>query len=125
MYKTLYIWHTFFSSYLIVHFNSFGQVDDILGEESDNESEEKEKGKDEKMETEEEDEKPHTSSQKDPSDHTRTQGGVAEEAAQTSTSADVCVSGSVPRYYTSMASKKKMTFTKSAHVFRYGMLLNL
>lgn len=75
----------------------------MLGEESDNESEEKRK--DEKMEAEE-DEKPHTSSQKGPSYHTRTLGGVVEEAAQTSTSADVCLSGSVPRYYTSMASKK-------------------
>ncbi|XP_057210634.1 RNA polymerase II subunit A C-terminal domain phosphatase isoform X1 [Triplophysa rosa] len=70
------------------------EVDDMLGEESDNESEEK--GKDEKMEAEE-DEKPHTSSQKGLSYHTRTLGSVVEEAAQTSTSADVCVSGSVPR----------------------------
>lgn len=83
-------------------FNSFGQVDDILGEESDNESEGK--GKDEKMEAEEEDEKPQTSSQKGPSDQMRTLGDVVEEAAQTSTGAEVCVSESVPRYYTSMSS---------------------
>lgn len=68
------------------------EVDDILGEESDNESEEK--GKDEKMEEEE----PHTSSQRGPSsDNTRTLGVVVEEAAQKSTSAEVRVSESAPR----------------------------
>uniref|UniRef100_A0A672N991 RNA polymerase II subunit A C-terminal domain phosphatase n=1 Tax=Sinocyclocheilus grahami TaxID=75366 RepID=A0A672N991_SINGR len=78
--------------------NSFGQVDDILGEESDNESEGK--GKEERMEVEEEEEeeRPHISKQKAPaSDYVPPLATVVEEAAQTSTREEVCVTGNVPR----------------------------
>ncbi len=74
-------------------------MDDILGEESDNESEGK--GKEERMEVEEEDEEeqPHTSKQKPPgSDHVPPLAAVVEEATQTSTREEVCVAGNAPRY---------------------------
>ncbi|KAF4100151.1 RNA polymerase II subunit A C-terminal domain phosphatase isoform X2 [Onychostoma macrolepis] len=74
------------------------EVDDILGEESDNESEGK--GKEERMEVVEEDEEeqPHTSKQKSPaSDHVPPPAAVVDEAAQTSTREEVCVAGNVPR----------------------------
>lgn len=82
--------------------SSFGQVDDILGEESDNESDGK--GKEERMEAEEEEERPHTSKQKaTASDHVPPLAAVVEETAQTSTSEDVCVTGNMYRYYSSSA----------------------
>lgn len=84
---------------LIVRWTLLGQVDDILGEESDNESEGK--GKEERMEVEEEDEEeqPHMSKQKAPaSDHVPPLATVVEEAAQTSTREEVCVAGNAPRY---------------------------
>ncbi|XP_026144260.1 RNA polymerase II subunit A C-terminal domain phosphatase isoform X1 [Carassius auratus] len=68
------------------------EVDDILGEESDNESEGK--GKEERMEVVEEDEEeqPHMSKQKAPaSDHVR------PLPQQTSTREEVCVAGNAPR----------------------------
>ncbi|XP_051948436.1 RNA polymerase II subunit A C-terminal domain phosphatase-like isoform X1 [Xyrauchen texanus] len=74
------------------------EVDDILGEESDNESEGK--GKEEKMEAEDEDEEqqPQTSRQKAPaSDPQQTLSTVVEEVAQMSTSEEVCVAESVLR----------------------------
>uniref|UniRef100_A0A8C1SWX9 RNA polymerase II subunit A C-terminal domain phosphatase n=1 Tax=Cyprinus carpio TaxID=7962 RepID=A0A8C1SWX9_CYPCA len=74
------------------------EVDDILGEESDNESEGK--GKEERMEVEEEDEEeqPHMSKQKaSASDHVPPLATVVEEAAQTSTREEVCVAGNAPR----------------------------
>ncbi|XP_016086778.1 RNA polymerase II subunit A C-terminal domain phosphatase-like [Sinocyclocheilus grahami] len=76
----------------------FKEVDDILGEESDNESEGK--GKEERMEVEEEEEeeRPHISKQKAPaSDYVPPLATVVEEAAQTSTREEVCVTGNVPR----------------------------
>ncbi|XP_052388950.1 RNA polymerase II subunit A C-terminal domain phosphatase isoform X1 [Carassius gibelio] len=78
------------------------EVDDILGEESDNESEGK--GKEERMEVEEEKDRPNTSKQKAPaSDHVPPLATVVEEAAQTSTREEVCVTGNVPR-----AHKRKL-----------------
>ncbi|XP_050992248.1 RNA polymerase II subunit A C-terminal domain phosphatase [Labeo rohita] len=74
------------------------EVDDILGEESDNESEGK--GKEERMEVEEEEEEeqPHTSKQKVPgSDHVPPLAAVVEEAPQTSTREEVCVVENEPR----------------------------
>ncbi|XP_051992330.1 RNA polymerase II subunit A C-terminal domain phosphatase isoform X1 [Xyrauchen texanus] len=72
------------------------EVDDILGEESDNESEGK--GKGERMEAEEEEEQPQTRGQKTPASVcARTLSTVVEEAAQMSTSADVDVMESMPR----------------------------
>ncbi|XP_051728441.1 RNA polymerase II subunit A C-terminal domain phosphatase [Ctenopharyngodon idella] len=74
------------------------EVDDILGEESDNESDGK--GKEERMEAEEEDEeeRPHTSKQKAPaSDYVPPLAAVVEEAAQTSTKDDVSVTGNMYR----------------------------
>ncbi|XP_073678157.1 RNA polymerase II subunit A C-terminal domain phosphatase [Garra rufa] len=74
------------------------EVDDILGEESDNESEEK--GKEERMEVEEdEEERPQMSKQKAPaSDHVPTLASVVEEAAQTSTrEVVVSVAENMPR----------------------------
>lgn len=71
------------------------EVDDILGEESDNESEGK--GKEERMEEEEEEVRPHTSKQKPPAaDHIPPLAAVVEETSQTSTS-EVCITENVLR----------------------------
>lgn len=79
-------------------------MDDILGEESDNESEGK--GKEERMEEEEEEVRPHTSKQKPPAaDHIPPLAAVVEETSQTSTS-EVCITENVLRYYTFTVSKK-------------------
>uniref|UniRef100_A0A673H0V4 RNA polymerase II subunit A C-terminal domain phosphatase n=1 Tax=Sinocyclocheilus rhinocerous TaxID=307959 RepID=A0A673H0V4_9TELE len=74
------------------------EVDDILGEESDNESEGKWKEERMEVEEEEEEERPHTSKQKAPaSDHVPPLATVVEETAQTSTREEVCVTRNVPR----------------------------
>lgn len=95
-------------------------MDDILGEESDNESDGK--GKEERMEAEEEDEeeRPHTSKQKAPaSDHVPPLAAVVEETAQTSTREDVCVTGNMYRYYISSASKVNYNFVLKIHIMNF------
>lgn len=71
------------------------EVDDILGEESDNESEGK--GKAGRIEEEEEEVRPHTSKQKPPAtDHIPPLAAAVEETSQRSTS-EVCVTENVLR----------------------------
>ncbi|XP_030644926.1 RNA polymerase II subunit A C-terminal domain phosphatase [Chanos chanos] len=74
------------------------EVDDILGEESDNESEGR--GKEERMEGEEdedEEEKPQSRGQSAPAEHSEALGTVIEEASQTPSSDEGSLTGSTPR----------------------------